>query len=235
MLGRNAAAPNVRRAELVNVYLRGVYGWMMLGLLVTAVFAFLTATTPAVQQLVFSSQLTFIGLIIVEFGLVMYLSARISKLSAGAATGLFLLYSALNGVTLSAILLVYATSTIFSAFFTAAGMFGAMSLYGMTTKRDLTSMGSFMMMGLFGIIIAMVVNIFIGSSVMQLVISAIGVIVFTGLTAYDTQRLAEMGESMPANDATAVRRGTILGALTLYLDFINLFLMLLRLFGASRD
>jgi len=117
MLGRNAAAPNVRRAELVNVYLRGVYGWMMLGLLVTAVFAFLTATSPAVQQLVFSNQFVFIGLIIAEFGLVMYLSARISKLSAGAATGLFLLYSALNGVTLSAILLVYATSTIFSAFF----------------------------------------------------------------------------------------------------------------------
>jgi FtsH-binding integral membrane protein len=235
MLGRNIAAPNVRRAELVNVYLRGVYGWMMLGLLVTAVFAFLTATSPAVQQLVFSNQFVFIGLIIAEFGLVMYLSSRIAKLSAGTATGLFLLYSALNGVTLSVILLVYATSTIFSAFFTAAGMFGAMSLYGMTTKRDLTSMGSFMTMGLFGIIIAMVVNIFLASSVMQLVISVIGVIVFTGLTAYDTQRLAEMGESMPANDATAVRRGTILGALTLYLDFINLFLMLLRLFGGTRE
>ncbi|SIO20230.1 Bax inhibitor-1/YccA family protein [Halodesulfovibrio marinisediminis] len=235
MLGRNAAATDVRRAELVNAYLRGVYGWMMLGLVVTAVFAFLTATTPAVQQFVFGSQLTFFGLIIAQFGLVMYLSARIAKLSAGAATGLFLLYSALNGITLSAILLVYAASTISSAFLTAAGMFGAMSLYGMTTKRDLTSMGSFMMMGLFGLVIAMVVNIFLGSTVMELVISAIGVIVFTGLTAYDTQRLAEMGETMPANDATAVRRGTILGALTLYLDFINLFLMLLRLFAASRD
>ncbi|OBQ56310.1 membrane protein [Halodesulfovibrio spirochaetisodalis] len=225
----------MRRAELVNTYLRGVYGWMMLGLLVTAVCAFFTAASPAIQQVIFGNQFAFIGLIIAEFGLVMYLSARIANLSAGAATGLFLLYSALNGVTLSAILLVYASSTVFSAFFTAAGMFGAMSLYGMTTKRDLTSMGSFMMMGLFGIVIAMVVNIFIGSSMMQLVISAIGVIVFTGLTAYDTQRLAEMGESMPADDATAVRRGTILGALTLYLDFINLFLMLLRLFAASRD
>ncbi|WP_066852162.1 Bax inhibitor-1/YccA family protein [Halodesulfovibrio spirochaetisodalis] len=235
MLGRNTAAPSVRRAELVNTYLRGVYGWMMLGLLVTAVCAFFTAASPAIQQVIFGNQFAFIGLIIAEFGLVMYLSARIANLSAGAATGLFLLYSALNGVTLSAILLVYASSTVFSAFFTAAGMFGAMSLYGMTTKRDLTSMGSFMMMGLFGIVIAMVVNIFIGSSMMQLVISAIGVIVFTGLTAYDTQRLAEMGESMPADDATAVRRGTILGALTLYLDFINLFLMLLRLFAASRD
>ncbi|WP_290921211.1 Bax inhibitor-1/YccA family protein [Halodesulfovibrio sp.] len=235
MLGRNAAAPNVRRAELVNAYLRGVYGWMMLGLLVTAVFAMFTATSPAIQQIVFGSKFTFFGLIIAEFGLVMYLSARIAKLSAGAATGLFMLYSALNGVTLSAILLVYAASTVSSAFFTAAGMFGAMSLYGMTTKRDLTSMGSFMMMGLFGIIIAMVVNIFLQSSAMQLVISAIGVIVFTGLTAYDTQRLAEMGESMPADDATAVRRGTILGALTLYLDFINLFLMLLRLFAAGRE
>ncbi|MCG8529874.1 MAG: Bax inhibitor-1/YccA family protein [Desulfovibrionales bacterium] len=235
MLGRNVATSSAHRTELVNAYLRGVYGWMTLGLLVTGVFAFLTATTPALQQLVFSSQFTFIGLIIAEFALVIYLSARISKLSAGAATGMFLVYSALNGVTLSVILMVYAASTISSAFFTAAGMFGAMSLYGMTTKRDLTSMGSFMRMGLIGLIIAMVVNIFIGSTMMQLVISAIGVIVFTGLTAYDTQKLAQMGETMPVNDATAVRRGTILGALTLYLDFINLFLMLLRLFAASRD
>lgn len=235
MLGRNTAAPSVRSTELVNAYLRGVYGWMMLGLLVTSVFAFLTASTPAVQQLVFANQFTFIGLIIAEFGLVIYLSARIAHMSAGKATGCFLLYSALNGVTLSVILMVYAASTVASAFFTAAGMFGAMSLYGMTTKRDLTGMGSFMMMGLIGIIIAMVVNMFIGSTMMEFIISALGVVIFTGLTAYDTQRLAQMGESMPANDATAVRRGTILGALTLYLDFINLFLMLLRLFGAARD
>jgi FtsH-binding integral membrane protein len=156
-------------------------------------------------------------------------------MSAGTATTLFMVYSALNGVVLSSVLIVYATASVFQAFVTAAAMFGAMTVYGMTTKRDLTSMGSFMFMGLIGILIASVVNIFLGSSMMELVISAIGVIVFTGLTAYDSQQLRQMGETAPMDDPVAIRRGTILGALRLYLDFINLFLMLLRLFGGARD
>ncbi|MBZ2173538.1 MULTISPECIES: Bax inhibitor-1/YccA family protein [Nitratidesulfovibrio] len=235
MLGRTVSAPTRARAETVNAFMRGVYNWMFVGLAVTAGAAWFTASSPAMLQLVFGNSFVLIGLILAELGLVMGISAGIARLSGGAATGLFVLYSALNGITLSAVLLAYTAGTVFQAFATAAGMFGAMSLYGLTTKKDLTSWGSFLFMGLIGILIASVVNIFVGSSAMSLVISAIGVIVFTGLTAYDSQKLRMMGETAPMDDATAIRRGTILGALTLYLDFINLFLMLLRLFGSSRD
>ena len=221
------------RAEVVNAFMRGVYGWMSLGLLVTAVVSMYVVTNPAIRQAVFGNQIIFFGLIIAELALVVGLSAAINRLSAGTASGLFMLYSALNGVTLSSIFLIYAQATIFKAFLVTGGMFGAMSLYGLVTKRDLTGMGSFMFMGLIGIIIASVVNIFVKSSMMDFVISCVGVLVFLGLTAYDTQKLKVMGDMAPADDATAVRRGTILGALTLYLDFINLFLMMLRLFGGS--
>lgn len=233
MLGRTVGTVGVRRAELVNTFMRGVYSWMTAGLATTAVVALGVASSPAMLNLIFGNSLIMIVLFIAQIGLVMYLSAKIGSLSASAATGLFLAYSALNGVTLSAILLVYAQSTIFNAFFTAAGMFAAMSIFGMVTKRDLTGMGQFMMMGLFGIIIAMIINMFVGSGAMDMMISVIGVIVFTGLTAHDSQKLRYMGETMPLDDATAVRRGSILGALTLYLDFINLFLFLLRLFGGG--
>jgi hypothetical protein len=145
------------------------------------------------------------------------------------------LYSGLNGVTLSAILLAYTGSSVVGTFVICAGMFGAMSIYGMVTKKDLTSLGSFMFMGLIGIILASVVNIFLRSPGLEFAISGIGVLVFVGLTAYDTQKLKEMGQTAPMEDGTAVRRGTILGALTLYLDFINLFLMLLRFFGQGRE
>ena len=223
------------RAEVLGVFMRGVYKWMSIGLAVTAAAAYLVATSPAAQQAIFGNQMVFFGLIIGELALVFGLSAAISRLSAGAANGLFLLYSALNGLTLSAVLLAYTGASVFMTFVICAGMFGAMSVYGMTTKKDLTSMGSFLFMGLIGILLASVVNMFMHSSAMNFVISIIGVIVFTGLTAYDTQKLRYMGETMPAGDDTAVQRGTILGALTLYLDFINLFLMLLRFFGARRD
>jgi FtsH-binding integral membrane protein len=170
-----------------------------------------------------------------RFGLVLGLSGAVHRMSAGMATGLFLLYSALNGATLSVILLVYTAASIFKAFIVCTGMFAAMSVYGATTKKDLTSWGSFLFMGLIGIIIASIVNIFMASSALDFVISGVGVLIFTGLTAYDTQKLKVMGESAPMDDALAIRRGTILGALTLYLDFINLFLFLLRFFGSSRD
>ena len=219
------------RAEVLGVFMRGVYKWMSLGLAVTAAAAFLVATSPAAQQVIFGNQIVFFGLIIGELALVVGMSAAINRLSAGAANGLFLLYSALNGLTLSAVLLAYTGESVFMTFVICAGMFGAMSIYGMTTKKDLTSWGSFLFMGLIGIFIAMLVNMFMQSSAMHFAISVIGVIVFTGLTAYDTQKLRYMGETMPMGDAAAIQRGTILGALTLYLDFINLFLMLLRLFG----
>jgi len=224
------------RVEVVNAFMRGVYGWMCLGLLLTAGASAFTLSSPALMQAVFGNQILFFGLIIVEFGLVRGISAAINRLSAGAATGLFLLYSALNGVTLAAIFAVYAKAVIINAFLVTGGMFGAMSLYGLLTRRDLTSLGSFLFMGLIGVIIASGGNSFTKSAMMDFIISCVGVLVFLGLTAYDTQKLKVMGEMAPADDATAVRRGTILGALTLYLDFINLFLMMLRLFGgSSRD
>ncbi len=221
------------RVEVVNAFMRGVYGWMCLGLLLTAAASAFTVSSPAMMQAIFGNQIVFFGLIIAEFGLVIAISAAINRLSAGTASGLFLLYSALNGITLAAIFAIYAKAVIINAFLVTGGMFGAMSLYGLLTKRDLTSMGSFLFMGLIGIIIASIVNIFTKSAMMDFVISCVGVLVFLGLTAYDTQKLRVMGEMAPADDATAVRRGTILGALTLYLDFINLFLMMLRLFSGS--
>ena len=223
------------RVEVVNAFLRGVYGWMCLGLLVTAGASVFTIGMPAMRQLVFGNQIMFFGLIIAELALVVGLSAAINRLSARTASLMFLAYSALNGITLSVIVAVYSPSAIMNAFLVSGGMFGAMSLYGLLTKKDLTSFGSFLFMGLIGIIIASIVNIFTKSAVMDFVISCVGVLVFLGLTAYDTQKLKVMGQMAPADDATAVRRGTILGALTLYLDFINLFLMMLRLFGSNRD
>ena len=216
----------------VNQFIRSVYNWMAAGLALTGIVALYVASSESLIRMIFSNQLLFFGLIIGELALVFYLSARIQKIQASTATGLFLLYSALNGLTLSFVFLIYTSSSVASVFFICAATFGACSLYGMSTKRDLTSMGSFMTMGLIGIVIASVVNMFIQSSGMNLIISYIGVIVFVGLTAYDTQKLKMMALSQPADlDAGVVRKGTILGALTLYLDFINLFLMLMRILG----
>jgi FtsH-binding integral membrane protein len=216
----------------VNQFIRSVYNWMAAGLALTGIVALYVASSESMIRMIFSNQLLFFGLIIGELALVFYLSARIQKIQASTATGLFLLYSALNGLTLSFVFLIYTSSSVASVFFICAATFGACSLYGMSTKRDLTSMGSFMTMGLIGIVIASVVNMFIQSSGMNLIISYIGVIVFVGLTAYDTQKLKMMALSQPADlDAGVVRKGTILGALTLYLDFINLFLMLMRILG----
>ncbi len=221
--------------QVLSEFMRGVYGWMCAGLLLTAGAALYTASSPSMMQLIFGNPMLLIGLVIAEVALVFGISGAINRLSAGTATGLFLLYSALNGVTLSAIFVVYSMAAISKAFFTAGAMFGAMSIYGYTTKKDLSSWGSFLFMGLIGVIIASLVNIFLRSPAMDFVISGVGVLVFVGLTAYDTQRLRAMAETAPLDDATVMRRGVILGALTLYLDFINLFLMLLRFFGGNRE
>jgi FtsH-binding integral membrane protein len=205
---------------------------MAVGLSITGFVAYFVAHNPALLQLIYGNPIVQIGLFIGTLGMVFYISARIQKIKASTATGLFLLYSALMGVMLSFIFVLYTQTSIASTFFVCAATFVAISIYGYTTKRDLTSLGSFMFMGLIGIIIATVVNIFLRSPAMHMVISYIGVIVFIGLTAYDTQHIKNMALTQPAGlDAGVVRKGAILGALKLYLDFINLFLMLLRIFG----
>jgi len=235
MDGKIQNAQTRSRVQVVNAFMQGVYRWMGTGLAVTAVAAYFTASSPALMGIIFGNPIVLFGLIAAELGLVLAVSAGISRMSGTTATGLFMLYSALNGITLSAVLTVYTPASVVSTFVVCAGMFGAMSLYGMTTRKDLTGWGSFLFMGLIGIILAMVVNIFIQSPMINFVVSGLGVLIFVGLTAYDTQKLTRMGEGAPMDDATAVRRGTILGALTLYLDFINLFLFLLHFLGQMRE
>lgn len=223
------------QTSVSSIFMRQVYQWMTAGLGATALVAWFVASTPALMQMVFSNSFVLIALVVAQLGLVIALSAAVHKMSASMASGLFILYSALTGVTLSSIFIVYPMGSIATAFFCTAGTFLAMSIYGTVTKRDLTGMGSFLMMGLIGILIASVVNIFLKNSMMDFVISCLGVVIFTGLTAYDTQKIRQFGAGAPLDDSTAIRRGAILGALTLYLDFINLFLMMLRLFGGNRE
>ena len=226
---------NTQTQVQVNSFIRSVYNWMAIGLGLTALVAFYVASSESLIRLVFGNRLIFFGLVIGELALVFSISARIQKIQASTATGLFIAYAALNGVTLSFIFLAYTSTSIVSTFFVCALTFLACSVYGMTTKKDLTSLGGFMFMGLIGIIIASLVNLFIRSSAMTMIISYIGVIVFVGLTAYDTQKLKTMAVTQPAGiEAGVVRKGAILGALSLYLDFINLFLMLLRILGDRR-
>lgn len=230
---RNIAQAGI--GSTLSVYMRQVYMWMTAGLAITAVVAYGVAGTPALSQAILGNSFGIILLVIAQFGLVIALSAAIHKLSAAMATGLFILYSALTGATLSSIFLLYPIASIGTAFLVSAGTFLAMSIYGSVTRRDLTQLGSFLFMGLIGIVIAMLVNIFFKNSMMNFIISCLGVLIFTGLTAYDTQRLKIFGAGAPLDDQIALRRGAILGALTLYLDFINMFLMFLQLFGGNRD
>lgn len=221
---------------LVNRFIRSVYNWMAIGLALTGFVAFYVASSETLLRLIFGNPIIFFGLIIGELGLVFTISARVSKMKASTATSLFVLFAALNGATLSAVLIRYTMTSIAGTFFICAGTFAACSIYGMVTKRDLTGVGQFMFMGLIGIIIASVVNLFMQSSGLHMIISYLGVFIFVGLTAYDTQKLKNMALTQPAGlDATVVRKGAIMGALTLYLDFINMFLFLLQIFGASRD
>lgn len=233
---RQKAEPQVQQRTMVNSFIQSVYNWMGIGLALTGVIAFFVANNPTLLRLIAGNQILFFGLIIGELALVFFLSARVHKMQASTATAMFIAYSILNGLTLSVIFVAYTAASIASTFFICAGTFVACSVYGMTTKRDLTSWGGFLMMGLIGIIIASVVNIFIKSSAMTMIVSYIGVLVFVGLTAYDTQKLKHMALTQPSDiEAGVVRKGAIMGALSLYLDFINLFLMLLRIFGGGRD
>jgi FtsH-binding integral membrane protein len=230
---QNAQAPLGAVAdERVTDFLKRVYGWMFVGLAVTAIVAMFVASQPALVQVIATNTILFIALVIAELGLVWWISARAGSLAPSTAAGLFLLYSALNGVTLSLILLVFTGASIASAFITTAGMFGALALYGSMTKRSLAGVGQFAFMGLVGIVIASIVGLFWQNSALQFVISVAGVIVFTGLTAYDAQRLKAMALQTEGPQMGSYAVG---GALALYLDFINLFLMILRLFGNRRD
>ena len=222
--------------DAVNEIFRKVYQFMALGLIITALTAYVTASSPAILKILFSSAAPLAIIAIVELALVLILSTMINKLSTGAALAIFAGYSVLNGLMFSSILLVYTASSIYQAFFTTAGMFGAMSIYGLYTTRDLTSMGSFLRMGLWGLLIALVINLFIGSSMLELVTSVMGVIIFLGLTAYDTAKIKTLAGEYDWNiDGNAAGRIAVIGALELYLDFINLFIYMLRFMGKRKD
>jgi FtsH-binding integral membrane protein len=230
------------RAHMLRVYNYMVLGLAITGLLAIGTFMLTTTTDPsaAAAQISDTRYLTSLGLslytgpimwvlFLAPLALVFFLSFRINKMSVAAAQTTFFIYAGILGISLSSIFIVYDLGSIAQVFFITAATFGAMSLWGYTTKRDLTGMGSFLFMGLIGLIIAMIVNIFLASSALEFAISIIGVLIFTGLTAYDTQKIKEMYYA--GDDGTVAGRKAIMGALALYLDFINLFLMLLRLFG----
>lgn len=227
-------SPQTDRVTAVQgEFIRQVFNWMALGLITTALIALYTASNPTLLGYVVGNPLLFFGLIIGELGLVIALSAAINRIQASTATLLFFIYSALTGLTLSVIFLAYTRASIASTFFVTAGTFGVMSLYGYTTERDLTSWGSFLFMGLIGIILASVVNIFLHSETIYWVVTYAGILIFVGLTAYDTQTLKQMAMRGFA-DEEMERKSAVMGALRLYLDFINLFLMLLRVMGNRR-
>ncbi len=219
--------------ELQRAFLVKVYGWMMAGLFVTGIASLLTLNTPGLMEWIFSGRWTLLGLVVVQLGLVGWLSIRMEKMSAASATTIFVGYAALTGLTLSAIFVVYTAESLASTFFVTAGTFGAMSAYGYFTKRDLTSLGSFLMMGLIGLILASVVNLFFQNEMVYWISTYVGILIFVGLTAYDTQKIKNTGVAGLA-DSEMEQKGAIIGALRLYLDFINLFLLLLRVLGRRR-
>ena len=218
----------------ISNFMYKVYGWMGAGLALTAGTAYYIFSNKVLFAKIFSSPLILGGLFIAQIAMVIALSAFVTKMSISTAIATFVGYSVLTGVTLSSIFAVYKIQSIYLAFGVAAAMFGTMALYGYVTKDDLTGVGSIARMGLFGIIIAMLINMFLGSSEMEYIISLVGVGVFTLLTAYDSQKIKQMGHSLIGQGERA-DKVALLGALTLYLDFINLFLFLLRLFGQRRD
>ena len=222
---------NEQAGSRVQTYMSHVYGWMTVGLLLTALVAWFASGNEALIQLLSKGMWV---LLIAELALVFVISGMINRLSGAAATTLFMLYSVLNGCTFSIYFLVYTSSSIASVFFITAGMFGALAFYGYTTKRDLSGFGRFLFMGLIGLVIASLVNMFMHSEPLMWAVTYIGVFVFAGLTAYDTQKLKELGDGLPQDDQNIFRRYVILGALQLYLDFINLFIMLLRIFADRR-
>jgi hypothetical protein len=225
---RLGAVDQAQIDEGLRAYMLKVYNYMGSALLLSGVVAYGVAHTPALMQLIYGTPLKWV-VMLAPLGLVFFLSARINKMSAGAAQATFWVFSALMGASLAYIFVVYTQTSIVRVFMITSVTFGAMSLWGYTTKRDLSGMGSFLMMGLIGIIIASIVNFFLQSSMMMWMISVIGVLVFVGLTAYDTQKIKN--NYLESDGGEVMGKKAIMGALTLYLDFINLFLMMLHLFG----
>jgi uncharacterized protein len=219
-------------AERVTVFLRAVYGWMCVGLTITGIVAWFVAVSPGLVLAVESNRFLFWGLVIAQLGIVLVLSSRVQHLAASTATLLFIAYSALTGVTISLVLLAFTGESVATAFLVTAGMFGALAMYGTVTRRSLAGLGQFLFMGLVGLVLASIVGMFWQNNAFQFVLSFIGVIVFTGLTAYDARRMQEMALAIPAGQVGSY---AIVGALALYLDFINLFLFVLRFVGQRRD
>jgi uncharacterized protein len=218
--------------ERVGTFLRAVYGWMCIGLAITAVTAWMVSGSPGLVAAIFSNPLLLLGLVIAQFGIVFALSARVQHLAPSTASALFVAYSALTGVTIASVLLAFTGESIVTTFVVTAGMFGALALWGTVTPRNLQGVGQFLFMGLIGIVLASVVGLFWRNDGLQFVISVMGVIVFAGLAAYDAQRLRAMALALPDGRTESY---AIVGALALYLNFINLFLFLLRFMGHRRS
>lgn len=226
-------APNVF-GERINQFMYRVYAWMLVGLMVTGFIAKYVSSTPAIYQAILTKPWALIGLFIVQLGLVFGLSLFITRISFFAAFVCFLLYAGLLGVTLSSVFLVFTASSIYLTFVVTALMFGIMALYGYFTAADLSAIGSIGMMALIGLIVGGLANLYFQSSAFEYVLSGVGVILFTVLTAYDTQRIKQLAQELMV-DKTTMNKIAIIGALTLYLDFINLFLYLLKFLGKERD
>lgn len=222
----------IDRKSAIASQMTRVFGWMFIGLMITGLTALYTATNETVMRSIISSRFTFYGLVILEFVFVWFISSRAMKMEYGVAAGAFALYAVLNGLTLSVIFWAYTGQSIALAFFMTAGFFGFMSVYGLVTKTDLTSLGSLFLVGLIGLIIVSIVNIFLHSPTLYWIISYVGVILFLGLTAYDSQKIKNI--SLQYMGTEKERNVAIVGALTLYLDFINLFLYILRILGKRR-
>jgi len=225
---------NYSMSERLSSFMNGVYAWMTCALVVTACTAYCIALVPQVFTAIHGNGINTIGLFIIQIGLVMGLSRFLHRMTFTTAVMMFLLYAMLVGVTLSVVFYVYTIASIFSAFLTAAGMFGGMSVYGYMTRSDLTAIGSIALMMVWGLFLGMIVNLFLHNPAIDFMLSGAGVIIFTLLTAYDTQKIKQLGQQMLV-DQQMMEKVTILGALTLYLDFINLFLYLLRLMGKRRN
>jgi FtsH-binding integral membrane protein len=230
-VGRGAVLEQTVVDEALRSYMLRVYNMMASGLLLSGIVAVLVAMSPSALLAINTSGLGFV-VRLAPLGLILWMSFGINRMSAGTLQALYWVFVATFGLSLSSIFMVYRLGSIGEVFFITAGTFGAMSLYGYTTKRDLTGFGSFLMMGLFGIIIAMVVNWFVQSAMVSYVISVIGVLIFTGLTAYDTQKIK--AQFYEGDGAEITSKKAVMGAINLYLDFVNLFLFMLRLFGDRR-
>jgi FtsH-binding integral membrane protein len=224
--------PSLATADHVATFLRAVYGWMCAGLAITAGTAWVVSGSQAIVMAIATNRLLFWGLVIAQLGIVFALSARVHRLAPATASLLFVVYSALTGITLSLVLLLYTGESIAATFVVTSGMFGALALFGTTTRRSLEGLGQFLFMGLIGVVLASIVGIFWQNDAFQFVLSFIGVIVFAGLAAYDAQRLKAMALATPTGQSGSY---AIVGALALYLDFINLFLFMLRFMGNRRD